>query len=299
MARTFGGIHAVLYALFDAEGQLSWPLMAEQIELCIGAGVDGIVVLGLATEVGKLTFEERQAMVAHAAGCIAGRVPLGVTITGDALPQQQEILRVAESQGADWVILQAPAGSYGADQVIDFFGKVAAMTTLPVAIQNAPQLMGRGLSAADIGRLVAAYPNITHIKGEMPVLEVERVVREAGSKLVVLNGQGGLEMIDNLQAGCSGFILAPDVVDWAVRVYRAWTTGDAAGARRYYGTMVQESVFVMRSLEHLHTYGKRIFGLRAGIDIHDRSPAMPPTAFGMTLAMRHSSELSGFGSLKP
>jgi 2-keto-3-deoxy-L-arabinonate dehydratase len=42
----------------------------------------------------------------------------------------------------------------------------------------------------------------------------------------------------------------------------------------------------MQSLEHLICYGKRIFGRRAGIPIHDRAPALRPTAFGLSLAER-------------
>ena len=39
----------------------------------------------------------------------------------------------------------------------------------------------------------------------------------------------------------------------------------------------------MQSLEHLICYGKRIFGARAGITIHDRAPALRPTEFGLSL----------------
>ena len=47
--RRFAGIHAVLYALFDADERLDRAAMRRQVEHCLTAGVDGIVVLGLAT----------------------------------------------------------------------------------------------------------------------------------------------------------------------------------------------------------------------------------------------------------
>lgn len=294
MPQVLGGVHAVLYALFTSIGQIDWQAMDLQVDLCIEAGVAGIVVLGLATEVTKLTPDERAEMIGRTAARIAGRVPLGVTVSGDSLTQQRVLVELAEQHGAAWIILQAPGGNHGAESLIAFFGQVAGFTSLPVAIQNAPQLMGRGLTAEDIARLVTAYPNITHVKGEMPVLEVDRLKRVAGD-LTILNGQGGLEMLDNLRAGCAGFILAPDIVDWAVAVFAAWQKGDTTSAEQLYGTMLAESVFVMKSVEHLHAYGKRIFGFRAGIAIHDRAPFVQPTRFGLELADAHAEALGRMG----
>jgi 4-hydroxy-tetrahydrodipicolinate synthase len=36
--------------------------------------------------------------------------------------------------------------------------------------------------------------------------------------------------------------------------------------------------FIMRSLEHLICYGKRIFACRAGLEVFDRAPALRPEA---------------------
>lgn len=294
--RRFTGIHAVLYALFDGEGALWREAMRRQVEFCIGAGVDGIVVLGLASEVAKLTEAERLAMIAWAAEDIAGRVPLGVTVYGNSVAEQAIVLREAEARGAGWVILQPPmVGQYGGAEVIRFFGAVAGLTALTVAVQNAPQLMGRGLGGDDIAALIAEHPNITHLKGEMPVLEVERVIAGAAGRLVVLNGQGGLEMTDNLRAGCAGFVLAPDMADRAVAIHRAWRAGDEAGAEARYADILPSVVFAMRSLEHLVVYGKRIFGARCDIEIHDRAPTLRTSAFGLELAARHAALLGRYG----
>ena len=65
----------------------------------------------------------------------------------------------------------------------------------------------------------------------MPVVQLRRVIEAGGDRLTVLNGQAGLEMIDSLRAGCRGFVLAPDMVDHAVRIWRQWQAGDEAGRR--------------------------------------------------------------------
>src|SRR5262245_46857921 len=111
--RRLPGIHAVLYAMFDADERLDRTAMRRQVELCLDAGVDGIVVLRLATEVAKLTEGEQRALVSWAVEDIAGRAPLGVTIYGNSALAQLDLLRAAQQAGADWLILQPPAvGAY-------------------------------------------------------------------------------------------------------------------------------------------------------------------------------------------
>lgn len=292
----FTGIHAVLYALFDADGMLARDAMRAQVERCIASGVDGIVVLGLATEVAKLTETERREIIDWAIEDIADRVPLGVTVYGNSVLEQVELLRHAERAGAAWLILQPPIfGAYGAAETIAMFGAVADAATRTVAVQNAPALMGRGLGSADIALLVERHPNITHLKGEMPVLEVERIVAAAAGRLVVLNGQGGLEMMDNVRAGAEGFVLAPDICDVAVGIWRLAQSGELAAAEALYQTMLPASVFGMRSLDHLLVYGKRLFGSRTGIDIFDRRPSLPVTDFGLDLVSRYAQALGDYG----
>jgi 2-keto-3-deoxy-L-arabinonate dehydratase len=86
------GIHAILYALFDAAERLDRAAMRAQAGACLAAGCRGIAVLGLAIEVAKLASAE-----------------------------QVEPVHAAKTAGAAWVILQPPlTGTYGAAEHIRF-----------------------------------------------------------------------------------------------------------------------------------------------------------------------------------
>ncbi|MCX5516732.1 dihydrodipicolinate synthase family protein [Kaistia algarum] len=294
---TFGGIHAILYAFFDAEETLDRAAMRRQVELCIGSGVAGIVALGLATEVAKLTLAERLQTMRWVAEDVAGRVPVGFTIFGTSVREQLEQVKFAEAQGADWVILQPPVvGNFAASEYIDFFSRVAKETSLPVAIQNAPAYLGRGLSGDDLRQLTQASPNIRVVKGESSAVDIAGLIATTRNELPILNGRGGLELLDNLRAGCAGFILAPDVIDYAVRAYSAFRAGDEAEAAAAYGQMLPAVVFVMQSIETLISHGKRLFAERAGLVVHDRAPALRPTEFSRQLIRQYATALQPFGS---
>ena len=282
----FPGVHCVLFALFDAAGLLDRAAMAAQTAYVQRMRADGLVVLGLATEVGKLTFQERCDII-HWARADAPDLPLGVTISGNSVAEQQALTQVAEAAGANWLILQPPlAGSYAASEYVNFFAEVGQATNLPFAIQNAPQYLGRSLSGDDIAALKARCPAFTMIKSETGPMGLAALVARQGDTLTVMNGRGGLEMTDCLRAGCQGFIVAPDVLPGVLRCWAAWQSGDEPAAEAAYAAFLPAAIFGMQSLETLACYGKRVFGLRAGIPIHDRAPAMRPDTFGLEMAAR-------------
>jgi 2-keto-3-deoxy-L-arabinonate dehydratase len=279
------GVHCVLFALFDSEERLDRGAMRAQVDYARRQGAEGIVVLGLATEVGKLSLREKLDVIAWAAED-AGNLPLSVTVAANSVAEQGEILRAAEGAGAALAILQPPlAGSYAAAEYVEFFVRAGERRLLPLAVQNAPQYLGRSLSGADMAALQARLPHLTHVKAEMAAVDLAGFIAACGG-LTVLNGRGGLEMTDSLRVGCRGFIVAPDVLPGVAACWRAWAAGDVDAAEAAYAAFLPAALFGMQSLEHLACYGKRIFGLRAGIAIHDRAPALRPSEAGLKLAAR-------------
>ena len=297
------GIYPVLYAFFDANNQLDRAAMRRQVDVALGAGVPGIVILGLATEVQKLTTIERKKLIAWVAEDLSGRADLGVTISGTTVEEQRELARYAEGCGADWLILQPPpeaalAGVEPADReqfCYDFFARVMDGFDLPLGIQNAPEYLGSGLSCDAIERLSSQCPNFNLLKCEAPSVMVQQTIERLGKKLTTLNGRGGLELVDNLRAGCAGMIVASDTFDWQLRIYRAFLAHDLTEAEALYQRILPVIVFVMQSLETLVCYGKRIAAWRMGFEVaFDRSPGLAPRAWGVEAARRFARQLGQF-----
>jgi 2-keto-3-deoxy-L-arabinonate dehydratase len=289
------GVHAILYAFFDENEALDRSAMRRQVEICSGAGVAGIAALGLATEVAKLTFAERCTVMDWVASDTAGRVPLGFTIYGQSVAEQIAMVRHAEKNKADWIILQPPqVGSYDAGEYLDFFGRVMNATALPVAIQNAPQYLGRGLSDGDISRLRDRHANFKLIKSESSAADAKKLVAMAGLDFKVFNGRGGLELLACLAAGCEGFLLAPDLIDLSTKVMKFHDAGDIKGAERLYHRIAPAITYIMSSIEHFICYGKRLFAMRSGLDVYDRAPALRTTKDGLKMIQAFSDDLGVF-----
>ena len=287
------GIYPMLYAFFNAQGGLDRQATRRQVQAFVDNGAHGMAVLGLGTEVNKLSDTERRQLVDWVAEELAGRLPLAVTVNAPTVDAQVEFAGFAHSRGASWVILQPPPERGVPEEFfVRFFGAVADRVDLPVAIQNAPEYLGVGLTPAGIKTLARHHPNFRILKGEGPALAIRQVIEEAGDSVTVFNGRGGLELIDNLRAGCAGMIPASDTFDRQARIFDLLREGADTHAEALYRDVLPAIVFVMQSLDTLHTYGKRIAAMRLGLgEVFDRAPALAPNDFGMRCAQRYASAL--------
>ena len=282
------GVHPIVYALFDAEGDLDRRAMRRQIEVCIAQGAVGIATLGLATEVRFLSDDQQQRVIEWNVEDIAGRVPLGVTIFAQTPDEQIERVHHAAAAGADWVVLQPPASATNEADLVAAFARVLEASSMPVALQNMPQFIGVGLSVEAIADLAARYPRVMGVKQEVSATETAELVMRLDGRAQVLSGRGGIELVDCMRAGVAGNIPAPEYADYLVALWDHMSAGREDEAREVYRCVLPMATFVLQSLEALTTYGKLLFCLRHDIAFHQRAGAMAPTAFGLEALKGHA-----------
>ena len=277
MEKQPSGIYPILYAFFDDQDKLHRNAMRAQLEACLEFGAHGIALLGLITEVSALSQAERRTLIEWACEDLSGRRPLAVTIAGSSVREQIDLARFATAAGASWLILQPPLGEKpSSSQLLRFFDAVMETVTIPVGIQNVPEFLGVGLSANEVLALHRQQAHFTVMKGEGPVVVVKDYLDRLGDAVAVFNGRGGLELPDNLRAGCAGMIPAPDCADVQVRIFNAQRAGESADAEQLYASVLPYIVFIMQSIPFHITYGKRLFAARAGLNVNTSSRiAMP------------------------
>ena len=301
-AAAFRGVYPMIYALFGPNGALDREAMRRQVEHCVACGAHGVAALGLGTEVSKLTPDERLAVMSWAAEDLGGRLPLAITVFGATPDEQIAFARAAAARGADWVILQPPQSAKSVagqkiteDQLVDFFGAVADASPLPVAIQNAPQYIGVGLSSRGIDRLSRRHPNVRLLKAEGSAVETRALIELTEGRMAVFQGRGGMEITDVLRAGCVGMIPSVESCHVQSKIFELMQTGraeDEARAGRLYTELAPLVTFLMQSVDQFLCYGKRLTAQRLGLEeVHDRQPAQAPTAFGLACLARHAAVL--------
>lgn len=293
MAEAPHGIYPMLYSFFQRDGSLDLEALRLQVRAAVAHGAHGVAVLGLASEVGKLSDQERRSFVEVVTGVAGQRIPVAATVAPGTVAQQIEFARFARSVGAQWVILQPPPERGEPESFyLEHFSRVIAALDFGVGIQNAPEYIGVGLSPPSILELVHRHRNFTVLKGEGPIVHVQRIIEATQGKLAVFNGRNGQELPDNLRAGCRGMIPSTCTFDYQVSIYNAMRSGDEAAAEAIYRTVLPAIIFNMQTLDTLLTYGKRMAALRLDLqEVFDRTPALVPTNFGLECVRRFAHSL--------
>ena len=286
------GTYPMLFAFFDAKGQLRRDAFTHQINACVRHAASGIAVLGLGTEVAKLGLSERRAVVEWVMEDVAGRVPVAVTVADGNVPDMIESARFARAAGASWLILQPPRPPASGADLIRYFGAVADSVDCPIAIQNAPDFLGIGLTSDELLHLNAAHPNVTVVKAECSAVAVARVVEAVAGRMKVFNGRAGLELTDNYRAGVDGMIPGVESVDLQVAIEQAMRAGDTVAAEAMYRRILPYLSFAMQGLAQFMLYGKLIAAYRLGLEPSaDRAPCDVASTQGREWARRFADEL--------
>jgi 4-hydroxy-tetrahydrodipicolinate synthase len=292
----FFGVYPMVYALFDDKGNLARDPMRRQIQSMLKHKVHGIGVLGLASEVNKLSTAERRQLMEWVAEDIGGKVPLTVTVAETSVGGQIEFVKAAAAVGAKWAILQPPLVKHVPEsELIRFFGAVADASPIPIAIQNAPEYLGIGLSNAGVRALHRAHPNFSIIKLEATAISIASLLNDVEGELDVFNGRDGIEMLDSMRAGAVGIIPGGEAFDVLARAFDHMASNTEAGiaeAERLYAKVLPLLILLMESMDTFLVYGKPVLGHRLGIaETKPRLPSTPPTAFGLAMAKRYAEML--------
>ena len=294
------GTYPMLYAFFGVDGAVLRDPVTVQIEAAVRAGAEGVAVLGLATEVAKLGRAEQRQLVEWVAQDLAGRLPFAVTVADGNVSDMILSAQFAERAGAAWLILQPPRPPITGPQLIQFFAAVARSVSIPVAIQNAPEFLGIGMSPAELLALHEAQPNISIVKAESTAVGVARLINVVGHRMTVFNGRAGLELTDNYRAGCKGMIPGIDFIDLQAAIGQAMVRGDEARAEALYRRVLPAVTFVMQGLPHLLLYGKLIAAHRLGLEpCCLRNPSDTPTPQGLAWARRLADDLGPLNGAIP
>ena len=292
MHAEFAGVYPMLVPFYTADDRLDLAMFQQQVELAVGCGCHGVAVMGLGTEVNKLSSAERREATAAVAEALAGRLPLSVTVGENTVRGQIEFARFAADSGASWLILQPPPASDVAEiELLRFFGAVADAVELPIAVQNAAVYLGIQLSADGLAALHRQHPNVCLLKTEDDPDTTARLVDATSGAYRLFVGRGGLDMIDELRAGAVGIIPGAETIDRTARIYDCFAAGREAEAAALYGEILPTLVYLEKSINHFVTCSRELLARRLDVPhVHHRL-ARDVSPFGLETIRRCAQSL--------
>jgi 4-hydroxy-tetrahydrodipicolinate synthase len=228
------GVFSVLPTPFAGGGDLDLGSLDRVVELYVGAGVDGVTVLGVTGEVTRLTERERGLVAGRVIERVAGRVAVIVGTTADGLRTCIEYSRAAKAAGATAVMVSPPRmPRVNSDAVVRHYAALADAVDLPIVVQDYPPVSGFFMEPALLARIAREVPAARTIKLEDPPtpFKTSRILEQAGDVPVeVLGGLGGVFLLEELMAGAAGVMTGFAYPEVLVEVVRRFQAGDRDAA---------------------------------------------------------------------
>jgi dihydrodipicolinate synthase/N-acetylneuraminate lyase len=266
-AEQWAGVFPSLCTPFDDEGAIDVGGLRAVTRFALDAGSHGLLCLGLAGEVGKLSAQERMQVVEAVVAESRGEAPVLVGVTAESLNVSLALTAHAMESGADGIVIAPPLlDRLGRRELVHFIVSVAVATDLPALVQDAPEYLSVSLGPDLIRDAAVSAPTITGVKLETGPEGIERWRAELGDGMRVFGGNGGLYLLESLRAGAAGVMPGVDTVDLQVRIYEKEMTGDRSDAERLFAELLPMLVFEMQSLDHYNACAKYVLHER-GINI--------------------------------
>jgi 4-hydroxy-tetrahydrodipicolinate synthase len=253
------GVFPVLPTPFTPQGAVDRAAFARIFDFVVASGADGVVFPGMASEVEKLTADERAELVAFLGERLAGRIPFIVGASAATPEAAASFAEAGRKAGAVAAMIMAPAPC-GQDVVAHaaFYRGVSQRTPLALMLQNAPAPMGAGLAPEAVADIATQVPAIRYVKEEtLPCGQhVSKILAATEGRLAgVFGGAGARYVLDELARGASGTMPASELADVHVAMLRAWKGGDRTRARALYSRtlplLLFQAIFRVRATKAL------------------------------------------------
>jgi len=235
---TAKGVYVIAVTPFTETGEIDWASVPTMVEFYLGAGADGLTLLGVLGEAPKLTAGESLRFVQAVAEAVAGRVPIIVGVSSPGLAALGELARGAVAAGAAGVMVAPPPGLRTDGQIHDYFVLVAEeLGEIPFVLQDHPQSTGVQMSLGVILRILAALPSCVMVKHEdwpgLNKVDGLRAASERGDtrRVSILGGNGGLFLTEELERGSDGSMTGFAFPEMMVEVCRAHAAGETQRMR--------------------------------------------------------------------
>jgi len=226
------GVYNIVPTPFGTDGELDESSLRRLMDFVIGTGVDGVTILGVMGEAGKVSEAERERIVAVAIEGAAGRVPVCVGTTHAATDRCVALSRTAKSMGASALMIAPPALPRTNEAAMRrHYLAVAEAVALPVVVQDYPPSSGVQMSPEFIGRLADEAPRLRYLKLEdEPTAPKTTAVLSVNPAVRIFGGLGGLFMLEELRRGAIGTMTGFGFPEILVDIYRRFAAGDIDGA---------------------------------------------------------------------
>ncbi|HUY31954.1 MAG TPA: dihydrodipicolinate synthase family protein [Pirellulales bacterium] len=273
------GVVPIVPTPFTADEEIDFAALRGCVAFAGRAGLEAVCLPAYASEFYKLSDAERRAVVHEAIG--AG----GVKIVAQANhPSARVAARVAEEYeglGASFISFALPRiFPLKEDDLLDYARTVCRAVQLPVLIQDFNP-GGPTVGGEFARRLADDCPNFRYLKLEESLMgsKIRGIIEATGGRIGVLEGWGGMYLLDLLPAGICGLMPGLGAADLLQRIWQHAQAGRGGEAGELFQVLLPQIVYALQHSEFFNWIEKRLLvarGVLPELSAHVRRATWTP-----------------------
>lgn len=236
MSIVWKGVFPAATTQFDADQQVDLAATGAQLDALVGAGVQGLVVLGSLGENGTLEPSEKLAVLSTAIDAARRRVPVIAGVAESSTARACRFARDAEKAGAaGLMVLPAMIYKSDPDETIAHFRAVARASRLPVLCYNNPAAYGVDITPRMFAELADEKTLVAIKESSGDVRRITELANVCGDRYALLMGMDDL-ILEGVAAGVEGWVagLVNAFPEETMQFWKLATAGRLAEAREVY-----------------------------------------------------------------
>jgi dihydrodipicolinate synthase/N-acetylneuraminate lyase len=263
------GVVPIIPTPFREDEEVDEDALHRLLDFAIKSGIQSVCLPAYASEFYKLTDEEKLRVVQVAVEHAAGRIQI---IGQSNHPSLKVAIRLAKKNvdaGADIISLAVPRIFNLPESSIKEYlsGFLEAIPGTPVLIQDFNP-GGSSISVDFINQLMEEHDNFKYLKLEEPLCapKFEEIIARTKGRVGLLEGWGGLYMLELIPVGIVGVMPGLGVSDLLQKVFTYRKNGENERAFDLFEKVMPQIFFALQSMELFHYIEKELLIARGVLD---------------------------------
>jgi len=265
---SFEGIYPVLSLPFTNKKEIDYDSLGNLVDFCYEKGARGIVMFGVASEFYKISDEESKEVIKALVSKNKKRMNLIVGVGKLSTETTIALATFCNSTAVDGLMIFPPYFiPLSAKSLFEHYLKVAKSVSLPIIIQDAPQVSGANMDMDFYVNLSKSASNIKYAKIEAPFSgpKIQSLTSATNGKIKIFDGWGGSNFYEHLVRGCCGLMPGCAVVEKFVGIYNKFKDGEKDEAYRLHKEVLPLINFENQGFEELYIVCEKLILKHRGI----------------------------------
>ncbi len=261
MNKDLHGIVPIIPTPFTGTEEIDEESLRRLVDFAVDGGIQSACLPAYASEFYKLDDEEKLRVVKIAVDHSAGRLQIVAQSNHPSLKVATRLGQANVDAGADVISLAVPRiFGLAEDSIKEYLsGFLNAVPGTPVLIQDFNP-GGASISVSLIRELMEEHANFRYLKLEEPLCapKFEDIIKTTAGKIGLLEGWGGLYMMELIPLGIVGVMPGLAVSDILQRVFTLRKNEEHVAAFDLFEKVMPQIFFSLQNMELFHYAEKEL-----------------------------------------